>query len=105
MTLVQMQKDIKVHCETCGHYRSRHEKGIGCLVCVMAIAKGFTKQKPCRNWFTSRLPQSEIEQAKAASKTLYGGKQICATCLEIWWAHDGMLCPNGETLFTLLLGS
>jgi hypothetical protein len=54
--------------------------------------------------FISRLPQVEIDQARAVSKETFPGQTKCATCFEIWWSHDGMLCPNGETLFIPLVG-
>lgn len=103
--LVQTQKTIVVHCPDCGHYKSRHEKGAGCVICAYQILKGWQKPNTqCLKYFMSRIPQSEIDQARAVSKSTYGGKTRCATCLEIWWAHDGMLCPNGETLFVPLIG-
>jgi hypothetical protein len=53
--------------------------------------------------FLSRLPERDIEQARAVAKDAYNGRTQCATCYEIWWAHDGLLCPNGETLFVPLI--
>lgn len=104
MTLLQMQKNISVHCATCGHFRTRHVKGFGCLVCDSLIRKGWRLEALCRESFTSRLPQSEIDQALKVAKNSHDGKERCASCLEIWWAHDGALCPNGETLFIPLIG-
>lgn len=104
MTLVQTQKVITVHCPTCGHYRSRHVKGEGCLICAFEILKGWRKGQLCMESFTSRLAKHEIEQARAVSKDSYKGSTQCATCFEIWWSHDGMICPNGETLFVPLVG-
>lgn len=104
MTIVQTQISIIVHCPTCGHFKSRHERGIGCLVCMVMIAKGWIRSKQCTEYFPSRLTQRELEQARAVGKDSYNGKQQCATCYEIWWAHDGMLCPNGQTLFVPLIG-
>ncbi len=103
-TLVQTQKTITVHCPNCGHFRSRHIKGAGCIVCEFTIRKGWQKPPICREVFTSRLSQSEQDQARAVGKEAYIGTTKCATCLEIWWAHDGLLCPNGETLFVPLIG-
>lgn len=103
MTIVQTQKLITVHCRDCGHFKSRHEKNLGCFVCAAMLAKGWQKTPMCHNHFPSRLPQVERDQARRASKGSYAGETRCATCLEIWWAHDGMLCPNGETLFVPLI--
>jgi ribosomal protein L32 len=104
MTIVQTQKSIAVHCPNCGHYKTRHDKFTGCAVCAFQIAKGWQKTPHCLEHFVSRLTPRELEQARAASKTNYMGKTKCATCFEIWWAHDGMLCPNGETLFVPMIG-
>lgn len=104
MTIVQTQKVITVHCPTCGHFRTRHLKGQGCVVCEFEITKGWRKGFVCMETFTSRLSQREVDQARAVAKDAYSGQTQCATCLEIWWAHDGLLCPNGETLFVPLIG-
>lgn len=104
MTIVQTQKQITVHCPTCGHFRTRHIKGEGCLICAFEIVKGWRKGLPCMEFFKSRLSQLEIDQARAASKDAFAGTTRCATCLEIWWSHDGYLCPNGETVFVPLIG-
>lgn len=103
MTIVQMQQNIRVHCEDCGHFRTRHVKHVGCLVCNFLASKKMLNHIPCKNVFKSRLPQSEIDQAVLVAKDSYPGRTRCATCLEIWWAHEGMLCPNGETLFVPLI--
>ncbi len=102
--LVQTQKSIVVHCPSCGHFKSRHVKIVGCAICEFEIRKGWRKAAMCYESFTSRLSDREIEQARAVTKGAHNGKTRCATCLEIWWAHDGMLCPNGETLFVPLVG-
>jgi ribosomal protein L32 len=104
MTIVQTQKSITVHCPTCGHYKSRHVKHAGCLVCAWLQGKGMLKSMICQEHFISRLSSSETDQALKVSKESYNGATKCATCFEIWWAHDGMLCPNGETLFVPLIG-
>lgn len=68
------------------------------------IEQGWAVGQICKEFFIARLPQRDIEQARQVSKDAYNGKTRCATCLEIWWAHDGLLCPNGETLFVPLIG-
>jgi hypothetical protein len=105
VTIVQTQKIITVHCPHCGHFRSRHLKGEGCVVCAFAVAKGWSTKAICMEVFKSRLSDREIEQARSVAKDSYNGQTTCATCLEIWWAHDGLLCPNGETLFVPLIGA
>lgn len=104
MTIVQTQKQITVHCPTCGHFRSRHTKEDGCVICAFEIAKGWRSGLICGELFPSRLNQSELDQARAASKDAFAGTTRCATCLEIWWSHNGYLCPNGMTLFVPLIG-
>jgi hypothetical protein len=105
MTIVQTQKSIVVHCPDCGHFKSRHEKRRGCLICAALIERGMMPaNRQCRNHFISRLSPRELEQARAVAKDTYKGKTVCATCYEIWWAHDGMICPNGSTLFVPLIG-
>jgi hypothetical protein len=107
MHLVQTQQSITVHCPSCGHFKSRHIPGAGCEVCAFMIAKKWGFAAPahvCRETFKSRLSQRERDQARAVSKDSYGGQTKCATCYEIWWAHDGLICPNGETLFVALIG-
>jgi len=103
-TLIQTQKSIVVHCPNCGHFKSRHVKGVGCVVCDYMIQKGWSKGPRCTETFKSRLSESEIEQARKVSKDEYAGQTVCATCLSIWWSHDGLLCPNGETLFVPMIG-
>jgi hypothetical protein len=60
--------------------------------------------KICAERFPSRLSQSELDQARAASKDSYEFKTMCATCREIWGSHEGFLCPNGMTLFVPAIG-
>jgi len=103
MTIVQTQKSIVVHCPNCGHFKSRHTPE-GCEVCAFMIARGWQRAPLCHERFKSRLSLHEMEQARAVPKGSYEGQARCATCLEIWWAHDGLLCPNGETLFVVLIG-
>jgi hypothetical protein len=103
--LIQTQKTIQVHCDECGHFRTRHLKGFGCMVCKFETEKGLRSALDhCRQSFTTRLSARELEQARAVAKDSYDGQSTCATCFEIWWAHEGLLCPNGETLFVLLVG-
>ncbi|MFL6546913.1 MAG: hypothetical protein ACJ8LM_17255 [Candidatus Udaeobacter sp.] len=106
MTLIKTQEMVTVRCDECGHYRTRHLKGFGCLVCQWEVEKKFrAPMKRCKKDFPSfRLSPREVEQARAVSKNSYDGQSVCATCYEIWWAHEGLLCPNGETLFVLLVG-
>lgn len=103
MTIVQLQKSIVVHCATCGHYKSRHGPE-GCVICAWEIMKGWRKTQICRERFVLRLSLRDAEQARAFPKNSYRGSQVCATCFEIWLSHDGLLCPNLETLFVPLIG-
>ena len=103
--LIQTTKTIRVHCENCGHYRTRHVKGFGCLVCQFLISKGMrSRLEQCKESFTFRIGPREVEQARAHPKDSYDGQTTCATCGEIWWSHEGLLCPNGETLFVPAIG-
>lgn len=105
MTLiVQTQQSITVHCPTCGHFKTRHVAGAGCAICAWEILKGWRKSACCKEIFKSHLSDRERDQARAVPKDSHNGQARCATCLEIWWSHDGLICPNGETLFTLLIG-
>lgn len=91
-------KIIKTTCDNCGHWKSRHVKGGGCVVCAFLKSQGKI-QHVCMEYFPSPLSQSEIDQARAASKDSYPPMTVCASCREIWMAHTGYLCPNGQTLF------
>lgn len=108
MSNIEREREIafqKSHCPDCGHFRIRHRVGYGCTTCAGLIERGLQPEKTfCDAGFTSRLPKQVLEQAVRHSKDSYAGDAQCAVCFEIWWAHEGLLCPSGETLFTLLIG-
>lgn len=105
MTLILTRKDLKTTCDHCGHWKTRHTKEVGCLVCAFAQKQGkISLLQICRELFPSRLPAIEIEQAKKGSKESYEFGTICASCREIWGSHEGYLCPNGMTVFIPQIG-
>jgi len=95
---VLTRKEIEVHCPSCGHWKANHGKGTGCSIC-----RNLHPWKICNEFFPSRLSRSEIDQARAADKDSFPSQTVCAVCFEIWMAHTGYLCPNGQTLFVPLL--
>lgn len=91
-------------CSGCGHFKTAHIEGMGCLIC-MGLIKMTGKGRVCHEVYPLKLGLREIEQARMVSKDAYEGMQPCAVCDHIWWAHTGLICPNGETLFVPAIGS
>jgi ribosomal protein L32 len=102
--LILTKKQIQVNCPSCGHYKSRHVRTAGCQVCIFLVSQGIIGSM-CGEYFPSLLSQREIDQAIAADKDSYPPMSPCAVCGEIWMAHQGYLCPNGQTVFVIDLGA
>lgn len=93
-------------CPVCQHPPIRHiEDGTGasCLVCLWLvqrdIAEGKTPHKVCTLKFEFKLSKREREQAVLADKGSYPPMTVCAECWCDWRAHEGYLCPTGDSTF------
>jgi hypothetical protein len=93
-------------CPMCQHPPIRHlEDGTGhtCIVCLWMAAEaaksGHESNKVCTLKFEFRLSKREREQAVLADKESYPPMTICAECWCDWRAHEGYLCPTGDSTF------
>lgn len=39
------------------------------------------------------MTKREIEKALTVNRDTYPGQTVCAVCGEIWYAHNGEICP------------
>jgi hypothetical protein len=93
-------------CPLCQHPPIRHVPdgtGSSCLVCLYLAAQSGTHQNVCTLKFEFKLSQREREQAAAAYKGTFPPQTECAECGCTWQAHQGMLCPTGDSVFLPLL--
>ena len=114
-----MPKSIEVagvagQCPVCHHAPIRHvEDGTGatCIVCLKGqqyvlegmTAPGIVPGRVCTMKFEFKLSKREREQAVAADKGSYEQHKVCAECYCEWMAHEGYLCPTGDSTFRPLL--
>jgi hypothetical protein len=93
-------------CPICQHPPIRHiPDGMGytCLVCLYLAAHEHTNNFVCTLKFEFKLSQREREQAAAAYKGTFPPHTVCAECDCEWQAHQGMLCPTGDSTFLPVL--
>jgi hypothetical protein len=117
MKQTAIMQGVPGQCPYCHHPPIRHVPdgtGYTCLVCAYTLEQAvleaartgsFAHAVPrvCTVGFQFKLPQREREQAATADKNSFAPKTVCAVCTCHWEAHQGYLCPTGDSTFVLLL--
>lgn len=95
---------IENYCPDCGHSKVAHAKDLGCYFCLVLIYQGLQQTTQCKRIFASLISEKDKEDLMKADKEIYHQRDVCSVCLAQWREHHGMLCPNGVTIFKLLIG-
>jgi hypothetical protein len=102
-------------CPVCHHPPIQHKPdgtGTTCVVCAFMLEESLVQAlrgnvvrvpRVCTLKFEFKLSQREREQAALADKESYPPKTVCVECDCAWEAHQGYLCPTGDSTFVPLL--
>lgn len=103
-------KGVLGQCPLCQHPPIRHVTdgtGTTCVVCLYMAERDRVEarlpRKVCTLGFQFKLSLREREQAAKADKGSYPQGTICIECMCEWRAHEGYLCPTGDSTFLPLL--